>query len=69
MASEPRVFFAALLSLAVRDALWQAVCGHGLHEKLDREQLFVPENWHQTLSGRHFSPSAERIERLREAGG
>ena len=67
MASEPRVFFTALVSLAVRDALWQAVCAHGLHEKLGR-QLFDLENWHQTLSGRHFSPSAERIERLREAG-
>lgn len=68
MASEPRVFFAALMPLVLREPLWRAMCAHSLHEKLDDKQLFVPENWHQTLSGRHFSPSAEQVERLREAG-
>lgn len=33
-----------------------------------RERMFAMENWHQTLSGRHFDADAETITRLMRAG-
>ncbi len=68
MAAEPRVFFGTLVPPHEREQLWRETCAHGLDEKLDHRQLFMPENWHQSLGGAHFSPSAELIQRLREAG-
>jgi 2'-5' RNA ligase len=67
MAAEPRVFFAALPDPQTRDALWAALVASGLDRQL-RNELFPPGNWHQTFSGRHFSPTPDIVRRLLCAG-
>lgn len=67
MSGEPRAFFAAMVPSHVRDPMEDAVRLAELDRRLGGEMV-VPENWHQTLSARHFSPSDALLARLRRAG-
>ncbi|PNS08745.1 2'-5' RNA ligase family protein [Solilutibacter silvestris] len=67
MASVERALFVAMPGQQVRDKLLDAVRSKGLDHPLG-SAMFDPLNWHQSLSDRHWSPSAERIEQLKRAG-
>lgn len=67
MASAERALFVAMPGAEVRDGLLTGARAHGLEHQLG-SAMFDPLNWHQTLSDRHWRPSAERIEQLKRAG-
>ena len=67
MANELRLFFAAMPEPAPLALLVERIAAAGVFEKLGRS-VFVPENWHQTLSDRFWEPDAARREGLMRAG-
>ncbi|MBS0217137.1 MAG: hypothetical protein JSR63_03030 [Proteobacteria bacterium] len=67
MASVERALFVAMPGAGVREKLLDEVRARGLDHPLGRS-LFNPENWHQSLSDRHWRPDDERLERLKRAG-
>lgn len=67
MASVPRYFFGALLGPDASGQWLTQLAAAGVALKLGRRML-APENWHQTLSGRHFNPDDATLARLIEAG-
>jgi len=67
MATQPRALLVAMLARPVVDCLWDVVTGSGLDVVLGRK-LFERNNWHQSLSGRHFSPADDVLRKLCSAG-
>lgn len=67
MASVERALFVAMPGPDVREGLLAGARAHGLDRQLGGA-MFDPLNWHQTLSDRHWRPSADRIEQLKRAG-
>lgn len=67
MATQPRALLVAMLDPSVVDHLWKVVTDNKLDVVLGRK-LFARENLHQSLSGRHFSPTDEVLRRLCGAG-
>lgn len=68
MATTPRYFFGALPGLEQAEQWLTRLAAAGVASKLGR-RMFAMENWHQTLSGRHFDANGETIARLMDAGG
>ena len=67
MATTPRYFFGALPGLDLAEQWLMRVAAAGVASKLGR-RMFAVENWHQTLSGRHFDADDAIIARLMDAG-
>lgn len=67
MATTPRYFFGALPGLYESERWLTRLAAAGVASKLGR-RMFAMENWHQTLSGRHFDADEATIAGLLEAG-
>lgn len=67
MATTPRYFFGALPGLDQSDHWLTRLAAAGVPTTLGR-RMFAMENWHQTLSGRHFDADDATVERLMAAG-
>ncbi|WP_162315285.1 2'-5' RNA ligase family protein [Pseudoxanthomonas yeongjuensis] len=67
MATQPRALLIAMLAPSVVDYMWRVVTENRLDVMLGRK-LFVRDNWHQSLSGRHFSPTDDVLRKLCAAG-
>ena len=67
MATQPRVLLVSMLTPEVMDSLWRVVDENRLHAVLGKK-LFERENWRQSLSGRHFSPTDYVLRKLCIAG-
>ena len=65
--SEQRALFVAMPPPDVVAAILTVLRQHGLEHLLGRT-LFAPSNWHQSLSGRIWTPTASDIESLRSVG-
>lgn len=65
--AEPRVFLAAMPQPVLRDDTLALLVRLGLDKRL-RSALFAPENWHQSLSERIFSPTEEECAALLQVG-
>ena len=61
------MFFAAMPPPAVRMAIEAAAREYGVLDALGRS-LFAPDNWHQSLSERIFTPGPAQVEQLRRVG-
>ena len=67
MATTPRYFFGALPGPWQVEQWITRLAAAGVASKLGR-RMFAPENWHQTLSGRHFNADDATVARLMAAG-
>ncbi len=67
MATVSRALLVAMLPLPVSDCLWKVVAENRLDAILG-QRMFAQSNWHQSLSGRHFSPTPDVLRKLSAAG-
>lgn len=67
MTAQPRLLFVAKPQLEVRSAMEQAVAACGLDTSLGGA-LFMPENWHQSLSGTYKTNTAADVNSFLRAG-